>query len=139
MMLESAERIAAYLKSRHSFEECVLRSLEWQHYGTVIDLVIEYWWAEGFTMRPAGVPPELVTLRLHVVQELHLQNALTDATSLRPDELNWGLSEMASLQLVGDSPGVLKYASLPVSLHHLQCVWDSGRQLDIVFSVLEVL
>src|SRR5829696_2809705 len=131
MNLESAEAIVAYLKDRNSFEECILHSVEWQHFGTVIDLVIEYWGSESFTIRPPGVPSKRVTLRLHVVQELHLLNALNDAMSLRPDQLNWGLSEMALIQLVEDSPELRRYASLPVSLHHLQCVWDSGRQLDV--------
>ena len=139
MMLESAVQITKFIEKHHEFAECVLVEVRWQNYGTVLDLLFDYIWADDGTVRPDYLPPVLKTLRFHVVQEFHLANGLTVHTSLRPGALNWGLSEVAAVRLLDDETLLDPYGHLPVSLHHVRCVWEGERRIDLIFSSLEVL
>lgn len=139
MIYESQEMIAEYLRENRSFEECLLVDLRWRHFGTVIELVFDFTWTGDGSVRSEYLPPDLKTLALRNVQELHVHNALSEHMSLHPEELNWGLSEVAAVRLLEHDEFLSKYGTLPVSLHHLRCSWDGGRRIDVVFSTLEVL
>lgn len=138
-MLESKEQIVHFLEQHHDFAECVLDEVCWHHHGTIIDLVFEYIWTDEASVRPAHLPSVQKTLRFHVVQEFHVCNGLTVDTSLRPDALNWGLSEVAVVRLLDEETFLVPYSRLPVPVHHLRCLWEGERKIDLVFSTLEVL
>lgn len=136
--MESAIQISGWLEEHHNLEECVLEDVRWQRYGTVIDLAFDYIWSNDLIVRSEDTCVTK-TLRFHVVQEFVLFNGLTADTSLRPAALNWGISEVAIVQLVRDSQRLEKYGGLPVPVHHLVCLWEGERRIDVVFSVLEIL
>ncbi|HEX5438989.1 MAG TPA: hypothetical protein VFW98_17690 [Gemmatimonadaceae bacterium] len=138
MILETGERIAQYLQQHHHFSECVLEDIRWLHYGTSIELVFDYIWTQDGELRSDTTSPEIEALRFLGVQEFSLKNALNEAISLQPAEVNWGLSEIAMLQLVDDETLLAKYKSLPIPVHHVRCSWESDRQIDIVFTTVEV-
>jgi hypothetical protein len=139
MMLLSDLQISDYLKQHRLFAECIVEDVLWQHYGTIIDIVIQYIWLDDGTVRPAYLPRVSKTLRFHVVQELRLVNGLNVHTSLRPDAINWGLSEVAAVRLLDDEGLLNKYRHLPISAHHIALLWEGTRRIDIVFSTLEIL
>lgn len=139
MILEASDSMRAYLRHHNDFGECVLEEVRWEHFGTVIVLVFDYVWDDDGAIRASLNVPLLKTLRFHNVQELHVLNALSEHLSLHPSEVNWGLSEVAAVQLVDDPEVLARYQSLPIPLHHLRCSWEGERHIDIVFSTLEVL
>ncbi len=139
MIYESKELIAEYLLENRSFEECLLVDVRWKHFGTVIELVFNYIWHSDGSVLPEYAPIDLRILVLRNVQELHLWNALNEHMTLHPDKLNWGLSEVASVRLVEDEVVLSTYQALSVPFHHLRCNWETNRQIDVVFSTLEVL
>ena len=137
MILESSEGIEHYLLEHRNFEECILQSVQWHHFGTVIDLVFDYIWDVDGSIKP-GNAPEVKTLRFRNVQELHVCNALNESMVLSPGDLTWGLSEVASVERVIDETEVAKYKHLPIPIYHLRCRWEGARQIDVIFGTLEV-
>lgn len=138
MIYESHELMAGYLRENRNFEECLLVDVRWRHFGTVIELVFDYTWTSDGCVRGEYAPADLRTLVLRNVQELHVCNALNEYMSLHPEELNWGLSEVASVRVLDEHRFLSKYQSLPVPFHHLRCSWEGDRTVDVVFSTLEV-
>jgi hypothetical protein len=138
MMLESAELITDYLNRYRRFEDRLLQDVRWRLYGTVIELEFDYVWSDNGAIRSEYEQPNLKVLALHNVQEFHLWNGLTEHMSLHPEDLNWGLSEVASVRVVDDPVVLGKYQHVAVPLHHLRCAWEGERRIDIVFATLEV-
>jgi hypothetical protein len=136
--IESGEAIRDYLEDHYGFRECILQDVAWRRFGTVLDLVFDFIWASDGVVRQDLDKPQLVRIRLHVVQELHVVNALNDAQVLRPEDLTWGLSEVARVDLIDDPAVLARYQALPLAWHHIRCSWEGSRQLDIVFSYMEV-
>ena len=138
MIFESHERIEEYLRENRYFAECLLLDLKWRHFGTVIELIFDYIWAADGSVLPEYAPRDLRTLVFHNVQELYVSNALKDHMTLHPDQLNWGISEVASVKLLEQADVLSKYQTLALPFHHLRCAWESNRLVDVVFSTLQV-
>jgi hypothetical protein len=138
VILVSSEDIAAYLADHHNLQECILEEVRWRHFGTVLALVFDYIWTADGSVRPEYSSKDLICLSLRNVQEYHLFNGMSEYMSLHPEELNWGLSEVSSVRLVHEEFTLARYRSLPIPLHHLRCEWEGPRQIDVVFSTVEI-
>ncbi|MDP1857259.1 MAG: hypothetical protein Q8K82_01230 [Gemmatimonadaceae bacterium] len=138
MILDSAEAIAEYLARHGDFGECILEDIRWCHFGTVLEIDVDYIWEDDGTVRSEYAPKNLKTLVLRNVQELHVCNALNVYMTLHPEELNWGLSEVSSVRLLDEEHRLSKYQALPVPFHHLSFNWEDERRIDVIFSTVEV-
>jgi len=138
MMLESVEMIADYLSQHRAFEECILEDIRCRHYATVVDLVFDYVWSSDGSLRSEFEQPDRRVLTFHNVQEFRLFNALTEHMVLHPEELNWGMNEVALVRVVSESTVIGKYEQLPIPIHHVRCQWEGDRRIDIIFGSLEV-
>lgn len=123
----------------------MLHDVLWQDYGTTLGFVFELAWdAEGHLIaeRPADLRTILVTL--FQVQELHLRNSLNDTVLTQPEEIGWGLSEVAWADLENDANRLAPYANRPSAFNHLVFRWEgerSGenpRRIDVIFSSIEI-
>ena len=139
MIFESLDLMAGYLRENRNFGDCLLVDVRWRHFGTVIELIFDYSWTPDGSVRAEYAPSDLRALVLRNVQELHVCNSLSEHMSLHPEELNWGLSEVASVRVLDEDRFLAKYQSLPVPFHHLRCSWEGDRTLDVVFSTLEIV
>lgn len=144
MMLRTEESIRRFLQQHHEFGECVLLDIRWHHFGTVLDLVFDYAWDDiragerQSRIRADVNTPLLKTIRCHLVEELHLKNGLTPAMMESPRSIAWGFSEVAAVRLENDERFLSPYRSALVPFHHLACLWEEERRIDLVFSWMEV-
>jgi hypothetical protein len=138
MTIESPGEMEVRLRELRNFEECVLEELRWCHFGTVIELVFDYIWQDDGSVRPEYVGPKFRTIVLQNVQEIHIDNALTEYMMFHPNELNWGASEVAAVRLVNESRNLLKYRSVALPLHHLRCEWEGERRIDVIFATMVI-
>ncbi len=137
MILESAAAICSYLEQQRHFAQCILEDLCWRHYGTVLELVFDYIWTDEGDVRPEYAGKNIKTMVLRNVQELHMWNALNEHMTLHPDDLNWGLSEVAAVRLIEDDTLLANYAKLSVPFHHLGLRWEGDRRVDVIFGTME--
>lgn len=139
MRFESAEAIEAFLAANRGFEEAVLENVEWQHYGTVFECLVESVRDPNGTLRDRSVGLRRTVLTFRNVIEFHMENDLHEAIVLEPDKLNWGFSEFARLRLIDGEAVLAKYAHLPIPVHEMCFVWESNlRRIRIVFSTMDV-
>ena len=126
--------LSAELTARAGLQECVLRDLEWLHWGSVIRLSFEYFWqdVEGeLRLTPEALNhPGVVELTASWMLAMNIDNAPTASmVGLRPDEMTWGYSEVAVVEVVADT-----YAAeyLPESTClRLEVHWEGERRITI--------
>ena len=78
-------------------------------------------------------------IRFHVVGEIHLKNGLNDSQLTHPHLMNWGMNEIALIEIQDDREIMRPYMNSPVELHHAAVLWESDRRIDIVFSELAII
>ncbi|GAA2213980.1 hypothetical protein GCM10009850_094440 [Nonomuraea monospora] len=128
MIVTAAEDIERLLTGHRHFEECLLADVRWRHYGTTVELVFNSIW-DGDRIRPDILArPRLVTVRLHLVQEFRLANAINEAVARDPESLDWGFSEVAMVSLAEEGP----------DHHRLAVLWEGDRRIDVVFRGLDI-
>jgi hypothetical protein len=108
MILESADSIKAYLSEHRDFGDCILDDVVWLQYGTIIQLVFDYIWEPDGSIRTEYSKPCIKRLTLQNVQEWRVLNGLGEYMVLHPEELDWGLSEVAIVRLVDNSAMVAR-------------------------------
>ena len=134
-------RIQELLDKYQTLGECVILNINWLHYGTTIELVFDYVWDDDGKIRTDLEQEDRITLRFRLVQEFHLKNALNSSMVLEPQEMNWGINEIARIKLVENENMLRPYASLPKEFHHIAILWERGdqRRIDIVFSEFDII
>jgi hypothetical protein len=101
------DRLDAFLSEWNSFEECLLHDLRPVHFGYGLQVDI----------------PVLVSLHLMGVQRLEFTGALSPAMLADPEQINWGLTEIANVRRF-DVPGLVGLA----------IEWEGQRQLKVEFT-----
>jgi len=125
--------IEQLLEKHNRFEECVIESLSFKHFGTVFEVVLDYIWDDsGKNIRNNLNEPNLVYLQFAPVQKVILSNALNNAMLEHPEELTWGLNEISYLALEENS-----HNEYP-GFHTMRFYWESDRYLKITFATLNV-
>lgn len=138
---ETMENIKSLLESHRNLQECVLLDIRWLHFGTTIELIFDYVWDESGKIRADLNQKEPVIVRLKLVQELHLNNALNESMILEPYQINWGINEVAAVRLEENQNMLKPYNKLPKPFHHIAVLWERGnvRRIDVVFSEMEIM
>jgi len=148
----TTEEIRRSLAMHYEFGECILEDVRWRREGTVLDLVFNYVWEGYAAVDPPAARrrdygrirqdldrPVTKTLRFHLVQEFRVFNALNDLHCANPEEIGWGLSEVAAVRAEESESVLSPYAGLATPMHHVACRWEGERRIDVVFSSLEVI
>ena len=135
MRVSDAADIEAVLGAHHHFQECPLRDLRLIKHGLSLELVFEYIWTDARPLvADASESSRIVTVVLDSLHELHLTGGIPAGLLANPEEVDWGFSEVALVELkpVSDADAVGSKS------HRLSIVWESERRIDVVFSALEV-
>ena len=135
MRISEFKDIEKFLTEHHVFGECIIEEFRLIEYGTTFEVAINYIWDVTGELRPNIDVPEIIVLRLRSVQELHINNALTQEMLRHPEDINWGLNEIAGIKLVSDTVE----ADSEHSFIHLAFVWEGDRRIDVIFSQFEVV
>lgn len=120
------------------FQECLLKDVRWDQFGTTTHLDFDYIWGEGGPAKGHVLSePRSITLSLQGVQELIIRNALTDAMLADPERLDWGISEIARVRLQpASAQGV---SGQPQDgPYHLVVEWESERRVDATFFEMRI-
>lgn len=120
------------------FQECLLKDIRWDRFGTTIHLDFDYIWDGGGP--EAGRirdEPRRITLSLLGVQELKIHNALTAAILAHPERLDWGISEISRVRLE-PAPDTGNAAESKGGPHNLVVEWESERRIDAIFTEMRV-
>lgn len=138
MKTNSSEEIARALADYNNLQECVIETMALEDYGTTVKIVFNYIWNERGEVREDLDQVRRLIVRFRRVQRFHLENALNPHMSEFPEELNWGLNEIAAMRPV-EGDDLAAYRDFPVPFHRMEIVWDSGRRIDLIFSEVEVI
>ncbi len=127
------------LRRYNNLSDCVIERIDWEHYATMLVFEIDNVRTEDGRIRPDLDRLEIIVLKFSLIQEVHLQNALNSYMCLHPDEFSWGLNEISIAKVVNESDLLRSYVSLPIPFHHVSLLFPGNRQMDIIFSELELL
>jgi hypothetical protein len=123
MRLTDRDAIRSVLKAHGDFGECLLRELRLVDFGLSLEVIFD---CVAGPKEQSGT----VTLVLCVLHELHLIGAIPPGLLEDPSRVNWGLSEIALVQLAESDSDPRR--------HRLNILWESDRRIEAAFSVLEV-
>ena len=137
MKISDSGHIENILEEYNDFRECILQEVAWEDQGTTLELTFDYVERQDGEVL-LDLQRDSITMRLFLVQEFHVRNALNDAILREPYRINWGLSEVALVELKEDEKFLAYYENPVVPLHHLAILWETERRIDIVFSGIEM-
>lgn len=110
-----------------NLQECLICDLHWYEGLYTADVLFDYSWNKLDQIRAESDPPFLIRLRLIGVERLQFVGLLTEGMKHHPERIDWGLSEVAGVELSRDK------GSLSIRIS-----WEGGRQLTASFMSLEI-
>ncbi len=122
----------------NQFQECLLLDIRWLRYGFTLELVFDYIWQAPGILRPNLDAEERVLVTLQAVQEMHIVNDWADENLERPEDIPWGVSEIAIMYVEHNSPLIAKYQTPLPQYHHLILAWESDRRIEIVCGEIHI-
>lgn len=129
MTTTDIDTIRALIRRWRGFESCLLHEVRVWNFLYNVDLVFNYVWSSGNDVRPDVLTsPFFVTLRLVGVEDLRYVGALTEGMRQHPERINWGLSEVANVEVVDRG-----------ELVGLSVIWESDRALEVTFVSFELV
>lgn len=134
MRTSESKHIEKFLIEHRGFAECIIEEFLLTDYGTTFEVAINYIWDATGKLRSNIDEPQTIVLRFKLIQELHINNALTGQMLRHPEDINWGLNEIARIKLVSDTVE----AGSEYSFIHLVFVWEGDRRMEVIFSEFEV-
>jgi hypothetical protein len=137
------------VRSFNRFQECIIVEMRLLDYQTTLELIFDYIWAPDGTIRPNLDAEERVRLQFRLVQEIHITNALNDSQLREPEMMNWGMNEVAWVEIKDDEAYLKKYNNYSHGFHHAEILWEGDkvlrragektRRIDVVFADLEIV
>lgn len=125
--------IQEILNKYNNFQECILENINFCDFGTTVSLTFNYIWDENKLIRKDLDKSKLIILTFNQIQEFHLENGLTEFIINSPSKINWGINEISLIRLNERSQLLDKYNFSNVKFHHISILWESKRQLNIIF------
>lgn len=115
MHLADARSLSDALRDFHNLEECLLLSLRLTHYGYTAELRFEH-------LRRGRQVPEtaFVTVTMEAVSALRLVGDLSTSMVDHPENINWGLSEVALVDAYQATSGI-----------GLKVAWEGERSITV--------
>jgi hypothetical protein len=95
MKAKTKVEIEELLNSLHHLSEGVIEQFSRKDYGTTLEVVFNYIWTDDQRLRSDLERPFNVALKFRCVQELHMNNALNKYMCAHPEEIGWGINEVA--------------------------------------------
>lgn len=132
------EEIRRQLRDYGSFEESILLDVQWLDQGTTIVLVLDCTCGAANRTQTKPDASKTVRVRFSSVQELHVSNSLSRSMLENMSELNWGLSEIARVQVDDAVSFTSRYRDLPSKSYHAAVLWQGSRRIDIVFGQMTI-
>lgn len=115
------------VESYRNFRECILLDLIWQHQGTKIGLKFNYVWDRHGLIRSDLERDEIVIVWCEMVQSFSVYNDLSAPLIEHPDQIDWGLSEIASLRVNGREATLVEgHRLIDIALR-----WNDERRIDV--------
>ena len=127
--------IQKFLIEHKGFAECIIEEFRLTDYGTTFEVALNYIWDATGQLRSNIDEPQRIVLRFRLFQELKINNSLNEQMLRHPEDINWGLNEIACIKLVGDKVE----AGAEHSFIQLAFVWEGNRRIDVVFLEFEVI
>ena len=128
-MSSAFDTIRGVLDRHGHLEESLLLELRLVDHGYTVELDFDPWPND---LRSANSEPTesrpTVTLRLMGVASLELVGGLTDVMLAHPEGINWGLSEVAIVEVKDTNHGPC-----------LRVLWEGERRVVIYFQSAEVI
>jgi hypothetical protein len=134
MRTSESKNIEKFLIEHRGFAECIIEEFLLTDYGTTFEVAINYIWDTTGELRSNIDEPQTIVLRFRLVQELRINNALTEQMLRHPQDINWGLNEIAGIKIVSNAVE----AGSEHSFIHLAFVWEGDRRIEVIFSEFEV-
>lgn len=135
MPLTDRRLIQELLARYRHFEECILLEMSFAAHFTEVVVIFDYGWRDDGEWRSDGDDVTHVELRLGLIQEFRVHNALTKRQISHRNHWNWSLSEVALVRLMEEPADVSVLKELDMPLHRLVLFWEaSNRRVEIVFS-----
>lgn len=117
------ETIQSALERHRHLEESLLLELHLVHHGYSVELAFAPWAGDqSAATRASAERPLVVTFRLDGVSSLEIVGGLTDTMLANPDKIDWGLSEVAVVE-------VDDIESAPC----LRVLWEGERRIIVHF------
>ena len=135
MRTTESKDIEKFLIEHQGFKECIIEEFRLTDYGTTFEVAINYIWDAIGQLRSNIDEPQRLVLRFRLVQELHINNALTQQMLRHPENINWGLNEIARIKFVKETVE----AGSERPFMHLAFVWEGDRRIEVIFSEFEAL
>lgn len=127
-MRGSPSEIAAALARWRNLEECLLHEVRGVRGFYSAELDFNYVWDSNGSVRQRILDePVIVRVRLIGIEDFHLVGALTDGMRRSPDAIDWGLSEVAGVQVSAHGP-----------LLRLRVDWESKRSLTVTCTSIQI-
>jgi hypothetical protein len=126
--------IAAAIAKLHDLQECIIRNIAWDEPAMRLTVTLDYIWTEdGSICFTQGLEPRKITLTFQLTTLLMINNALTAIMIEHPERLNWGISEIARLEIVpGEDLGVAH------GFVGARFVWEIDRRIEVAFRQLQI-
>ena len=125
---QSTAHAADLLSRWRNFQECLLLMFRSADNTYSVELEFDYVWdADGRIRKDLDETQSVVTLRLIGVDELRFSGALTDGMKESPEQIDWGLSEVAGVT-VSSGPAPFK----------VDVAWERQRSLTVLCQALEL-
>ena len=127
-----------------NFDECVIEQVTLSHFQTEIRILIDYIWGTSGSIRPdLDARPEVVALWFRRVQEVRFKNGLNEAMLAEPASLNWGMNEVAAIEILDDPAVLAPYSGALIQFRHAGLLWHSARdplarRIDMVYGDFEL-
>lgn len=117
MKIDTAEGISRWLKQSGGLSEALMKELRLVSFGYSVHVEFSVITdPEGHVL---GEPLD-VGLDLDGVQRLTLEGGLTSRMLEHPEEINWGLSEVAQVRVSPSEDGV-----------HFEALWEGERRVEV--------
>lgn len=137
--LNDPEKIADALARLNHLQECILLYVVEAEYGTSWRFGFDLIWDERGRLRPDLGEVVVVELTFGLVQEMRYAVRLMPSMLQAPEQVNWGLREIARAMVVRDSSLLASYRDIPRQLAHVAFLWESqDARVDVVFAHLTV-
>lgn len=121
LRVDDAANLEVELGRWHHLDECLLLGLSLTHFGYSVRLDFNHIWASERRIRPdLSEREERVHIELHAVQRLHLEGGLSHQMISHPEQINWGLSEVATVRAESCDVGL-----------RLLLLWENQRRIII--------
>jgi hypothetical protein len=126
--------MAAALAQLHHLQECIIRRIAWSEPAMQLTVELDYIWTDdGFICFTKREQARRLTLTFEHTSRVVIDNALSDAMIEHPEKLDWGISEIARLDLDAAQDDVSSGFILA------RFRWEGARHIDVSFQKLNIV